>query len=443
MQIDIAIIGGGAAGLYAAAIAADQYKERGVTPSVVVLEKMDRCGRKIALTGKGRCNLTNTKPWEEFALHIHPKNIFLKNAFYAMSNTKTMDFFEKIGLPLVTERGDRVFPQSMRAADVTQALLAYLKKRGVKIITGFEVKEIARNPEGKVGSSNVEVMEVSPDVNIPEVSPDMAGKEVFSGFKITAAYRSEEILAKKIILATGGLSYPTTGSTGDGYVFAKALGHKVTPCFPSLTALTPKNYREDLQGISLKNVEVQLVVNKDVVVQEFGDLDFTNGGIEGPIGFKVSRKGVQSLLSGQKVELILDTKPAISLKQLTDRIERELLDCQQTSNTARLNYVLPKLLPRVLIAPFTATNNELSVKNLPDRLKNWKFEIASYVGYERCVITAGGVSLAEVSQKTLESKLVPGLYFAGEVLDLDGDTGGYNLQIAFSTAALAATSAVR
>lgn len=407
MQIDIAIIGGGAAGLYAAAIAADQYKERGETPSVVVLEKMDRCGRKIALTGKGRCNLTNTKPWEEFALRIHPKNIFFKNAFYAMSNIKTMEFFEKIGLPLVTERGDRVFPQSMKATDVTQALLAYLKKRGVKIITGFEVKEI------------------------------------FSGFRITGAYKSEEILAKKIILATGGLSYPTTGSTGDGYVFAQALGHKLTPCFPSLTALTPKNYRGDLQGISLKNVEVRLVVNKDVVAEEFGDLDFTNGGIEGPIGFKVSRKGVQSLMSGQKVELIMDIKPAISLKQLTDRVERELFDFQPTGNVARLNFVLPKLLPKVLIPPFTASNNELSVKNLPDRLKNWRFEIASYVGYERCVITAGGVSLAEVSQKTMESKLVPGLYFAGELLDLDGDTGGYNLQIAFSTAALAAISAAR
>ncbi|MEG0518624.1 MAG: aminoacetone oxidase family FAD-binding enzyme [Bacteroidales bacterium] len=428
MQIEIAIIGGGAAGLYAAAIAADQYKERGETPSIVVLEKMDRCGRKIALTGKGRCNLTNTKPWEEFALHIHPKNIFLKNAFYAMSNTKTMEFFEKIGLPLVTERGDRVFPQSMRAADVTQALLAYLKKRGVKIITGFEVKEISRNEDAG------------------KIAPNPKGKEVSSGFKITAAYRSEEILAKKIILATGGLSYPTTGSTGDGYVFAKCFGHKIAPCFPSLTALIPKNYRDDMYDISLKNVEAQLIVDKDIVAKEFGDLDFTNGGIEGPIGFKLSRKGVQSIINGQKVSLLLDLKPAISKTQLTDRIGRELEEYKEnryTRDSDRVNFILPKLLPKNLIDPFLSLNTDLTIKNLPDKLKTWKFEIYSYVGYERCVITAGGISLADVSQKTMESKLTPGLYFAGEILDLDGDTGGYNLQIAFSTAALAALSAVR
>lgn len=431
VNIDIAIIGGGAAGLYAAAIAAEQCIERGGTPSILILEKMERCGRKIALTGKGRCNLTNTKPWEEFSRHIHPKNIFIKNAFYAMSNVKTMAFFEKIGLPLVVERGERVFPQSMRAADVTQTLLAYLNKSCVKIITGFEVENISY-----CGTASV-------NAEPPH-------------FVITGNGRTEKIVAKKLILATGGLSYPTTGSTGDGYRFAEVFGHKITPCFPSLTALIPKNYREDMHGISLKNVAVQLVVNKDVVAEEFGDLDFTNGGIEGPIGFKVSRKGVQNLLNGQKVELVLDLKPAVSIKQLTDRITRELQDNQPErettrhssfrqggSGTSQLNFILPKLLPKMLMNPFLATNKDITIKNLPDKLKRWSFEITSYVGYERCVITAGGVSLAEVSQKTMESKLVPGLYFAGEVLDLDGDTGGYNLQIAFSTAALAAIHAVK
>ncbi|MEF9931400.1 MAG: aminoacetone oxidase family FAD-binding enzyme [Bacteroidales bacterium] len=421
MNIDIAIIGGGAAGLYAAAVAVEQYKNRGETPSILLLEKMDRCGRKIALTGKGRCNITNTKPWEEFASHIHSKNVFLKNAFYAMSNTKTMEFFEKIGLPLVVERGDRVYPQSMKAADVTQVLLAYIKKQGVKLITGFEVKAVDC------------------------IQDNLETEKIINKFRIIGKYKAEDIIAKKVILATGGLSYPTTGSTGDGYTFAKCFGHKIVPCFPSLTALIPKDYRDNMYGISLKNVEAQLIVDKDIVAKEFGDLDFTNGGIEGPIGFKLSRKGVQSIINGQKVSLLLDLKPAISKTQLTDRIGRELEEYKENRYTRdfdRVNFILPKLLPKNLIDPFLSLNTDLTIKNLPDKLKTWKFEIYSYVGYERCVITAGGISLANVSQKTMESKLTPGLYFAGEILDLDGDTGGYNLQIAFSTAALAALSAV-
>jgi predicted Rossmann fold flavoprotein len=240
-----------------------------------------------------------------------------------------------------------------------------------------------------------------------------------------------------VIIATGGLSYQTTGSSGDGYAFAKGLGHKITPLFPSLTALKPKNYKEEFYGISLKNVSVQLAVNGDVVQEEFGDLDFTNGGIEGPIGFKVSRKGVHSIINGQKVELRLDMKPAVSLEQLAKRIEREAAEMKGD----KLKGILPKLLPAKLVKLFVEGNNGLSMTNLAQKLKCWVFPINGYVGYERCVVTAGGVSLQEVSQKTMESKLVPGLYFAGEVLDLDGDTGGYNLQIAFSTGALAAQSA--
>lgn len=413
MKRDIAIIGGGAAGLFAAAIAAGEYNRRGVTPSVVILEKMERCGRKIALTGKGRCNLTNTKPWEEFSRHIHPKNIFLKNAFYAMSNLKTMAFFEDMGLPLTVERGERVFPESMRAADVTRVMTDYLKNAGVEICTGAEVTGVSY-------------------LNAEE------------GFRIATGGEAGEVTARKVILATGGLSYPATGSTGAGYGFARELGHTVTPCFPSLTALIPLNYREDLHGISLKNVSVKLLVNKNVAAEEFGDLDFTPGGIEGPIGFKVSRTGVWSLINGQKVELVLDMKPAITPQQLAARIKRELeaLPGSVRGRSSRIDLILPKLLPKALIKPFSAVHKEMTAGSLAEALKSWKFSIHSYVGYERCVITAGGISLADVSQKTMESKRVPGLYFAGEVLDLDGDTGGYNLQIAFSTAALAAASAV-
>lgn len=402
---DIVIIGGGAAGLYAAATLSSLNME-GASLKVLLLEKMHRCGLKIGITGKGRCNLTNTKPWEEFSSHIHPKNIFLKNSFYGMSNLSTMEFFEKIGLPLVVERGDRVFPQSMKATDVPSVLEKHILRGGVEIKKNAPVRQIKSSPD------NLFLVEYG---------------------------EGEELASKKIIVATGGLSYKTTGSTGDGYEFAKSFGHKITQCFPSLTALRPKDYREEFQGISLKNVSLQLVVNGNVVQEEFGDLDFTNGGIEGPIGFKVSRKGVHSIINGQKVEVVLDMKPAVSHKQLKERISRELLQVKGN----QLKGLLPKLLPQSIVPMFVAAHKNLSIENLPEKLKCWKFAVEGYVGYERCVVTAGGVHLQEVSQKSMESKLVKGLYFAGEVLDLDGDTGGYNLQIAFSTGALAAMSAAK
>ena len=400
---DITIIGGGAAGLFAAATLSSYIKE-GNSLNVLLLEKMHRCGLKIGITGKGRCNLTNTKPWNEFSTHIHPKNIFLKNSFYAMGNTGVMEFFEGIGLPLVVERGDRVFPQSMKALDVVAALERHIISGGIEIRKNTPVTKVEHLPDNFI-------------------------IETESGAKVHS---------RIVIVATGGMSYPTTGSSGDGYEFAKGLGHKITPCFPSLTALKPKNYREEYHGISLKNVSVQLVVNGDVVQEEFGDLDFTNGGIEGPIGFKVSRKGVHSIINGQKVELRLDMKPAVSLKQLQERIAREAKEVKGD----QLKGVLPKLLPARLVKIFLQENKGVSLANLHQALKCWSFPITGYVGYERCVVTAGGVSLQEVSQKTMESKLVKGLFFAGELLDLDGDTGGYNLQIAFSTGAMAARSAI-
>ncbi len=402
---DIVIIGGGAAGLYAAATLSSLNME-GASLRVLLLEKMHRCGLKIGITGKGRCNLTNTKPWEEFSSHIHPKNIFLKNSFYGMSNLSTMEFFEKIGLPLVVERGDRVFPQSMKATDVPSVLEKHILRGGVEIKKNAPVRQIKSSPD------NLFLVEYG---------------------------EGEELASKKIIVATGGLSYKTTGSTGDGYEFARCFGHKITQCFPSLTALRPKDYREEFQGISLKNVSLQLVVNGNVVQEEFGDLDFTNGGIEGPIGFKVSRKGVHSIINGQKVEVVLDMKPAVSHKQLKERISRELLQVKGN----QLKGLLPKLLPQSIVPMFVAAHKNLSIENLPEKLKCWKFAVEGYVGYERCVVTAGGVHLQEVSQKSMESKLVKDLYFAGEVLDLDGDTGGYNMQIAFSTGALAAMSAAK
>ena len=247
------------------------------------------------------------------------------------------------------------------------------------------------------------------------------------------------IEAKYLILATGGLSYPSTGSTGSGYIFAKDLGHKIVNCFPSLTALIPNNYSScTLGGISLKNVSVSLIVNGNKVREEFGDLDFTTDGIEGPIGFKISREAVYNLKMGQKVSLSLDLKPAVSYDKLKRRIEKEVSEKRLPMNKLLLSY-----LPKILIDPFMKLQRPLNYNNLPDKLKEWRFVIDSCVGYRRAVVTAGGVDLKEVNTKTMQSKIVEGLYFAGELLNLDADTGGYNLQIAFSTGALAAKSIVR
>lgn len=415
MNTDILIIGGGAAGLFSAASTILFSKENNLDlPSVTVVEKMKRCGRKIGITGKGRCNLTNTKCWEDFSIHIHPDKNFFRPAFYEMSNVRTMEFFEKIGLPLVKERGDRVFPASYRASDVTSVLLDYVKSNGVKVVTGFETVKII-NRLSRQSSVSVETRFTA---------------ESLSGSRIGAKY---------LILATGGLSYPITGSTGSGYIFAKDLGHKIVNCFPSLTALIPNNYSScSLGGISLKNVSVSLIVNGNKVREEFGDLDFTTDGIEGPIGFKISREAVYNLKMGQKVSLSLDLKPAVSYDKLKRRIEKEVSEKRLPMNKLLLSY-----LPKSLIDPFMKLQRPLNYNNLPDKLKEWRFVIDSCVGYRRAVVTAGGVDLKEVNTKTMQSKIVEGLYFAGELLNLDADTGGYNLQIAFSTGALAAKSIVR
>lgn len=409
---DLAIVGGGAAGLFGAAVAAG----RGL--SVLLLERNGRCGKKIAITGKGRCNLTNTREWSEFSEHVHPKPNFFKSAFFGMSNKDTMAFFERMGLPLTVERGQRVFPASMRAQDVTDVLVAKLKELGVPLCTGYRV----------VGASKVEDGVCGPVFKVEAKSSEDGGLRLFT--------------ARNLLIATGGLSYPATGSTGDGYLLAESFGHKIVPCFPSLTALVPLNYDISLSGISLKNVELSLYVNGTSVQTEFGEMDFTSDGIEGAAAIRLSRKAVAALDGKQKVAVSFDLKPAVSCEQLRLRIRREAAAdiVIAKGGTSGLRALLRRLLPEALITPFMRANRDLSYENLPERLKAWRFALVSYVGYRRSVVTAGGVDLVGISPKTMGSKLVEGLYFAGEVLDLDGDTGGYNLQIAFSTAALAANN---
>ena len=435
---DIIIIGAGAAGLMAAAGAAETFARNGMEGKVIVLEKMPRPGRKIMITGKGRCNFTNVKPWNEFSSHIHPKPNFLKPSFYNLTSEKMLDFLQEHGMEAVVERGDRAFPASHLASDVVDALVRAAEDAGAQILCG---KEVVGHPERSEGSFTVRCAD---------------------GSAYTGA---------KLIICTGGLSYPKTGSTGDGYGWAKELGHSVRPLFPSLTAIVPKGYKHDstegemkghinrntplseigeaLCGNQLKNVGLSIFVDGNEVQNEFGDLDFTDGGLEGPIGFKVSRKCVNAIVNGSKVTAALDMKPAVDLEDLTVRIGtlwNEVCKDKRSANKMykdRFRILLTKVLPMSLIPAFTKMNPNADHKTLAKALKAWKMEIAGFVGYERCVITAGGVSLEELTAKTLESKMIPGLYFAGEVLDLDADTGGYNLQTAFSTGYLAGISAAK
>ena len=428
---DVIIIGGGAAGLMAAAGAAGQGC------SVTVLEKMTRPGRKIMITGKGRCNFTNLKAWNEFSAHIHPKPNFLKPSFYNLSSEKMIEFLEAAGMESVVERGERAFPASHLASDVVDALVRSAESAGANIICGKEVKSITSDKE-----------------NI--------------SFSITCSDGSR-FQCSRLIICTGGLSYPKTGSTGDGYRWASDFGHTIRPLFPSLTAIVPAGYKTSgpgkaghidrstplsetgklLCGNQLKNIQLTITIDGNQAQSEFGDMDFTDGGIEGPTGFKVSRKCVNALSNGSKVSVALDMKPAVEIEDLTVRIStlwNEVSKDRRNSNKLykdRYKILLTKVLPMSLIQGFMKLNPNTDHKTLAKTLKNWKFEIEGYVGYERCVITAGGVSCEEITPKTLESKLTPGLYFAGEVLDLDADTGGYNLQTAFSTGYLAGISAAK
>ena len=389
MQPRLAIVGGGPAGMMAAIRAAVTL---GDGSRVVLFDKNERLGRKIYLTGKGRCNLTNLRPWEEFAPHIHPNQRFLQQAFRAFSNEDVIRFFEELGVPTVTLQGQRVYPASLIAGDVARAL------------------------EQRVQALGIEVRYTTTVGSLAELDDYAA-----------------------VIIATGGKSYPVTGSTGDGYRFAQEAGHTVTAVFPSETALLPRGYDPGLPGLEMKNVGLQLYIDRALVESEQGDFNFTDDGLESGIAYHLSRRAVWALCNGQKVDIILDLKPALTLEKLEARIARESASAPRPSRLDPDS--LRSFLPKPLVAPFRRANPDLSFDNLAKRLKSWSFPIIDYKGFERAVVTAGGVSLKEVVPKTMASRLRPGLFFCGEVLDLDGDTGGYNLQIAFSTGSLAGTSA--
>ena len=452
MKSEIVIIGGGASGLMAAYHAARTLVDAGQAAQVTVLEKMPRPARKVMITGKGRCNFTNVKDWNAFSGHVRSKANFVKSAFYNLPSQAVVDWFESFGMPTVVERGDRAFPASYHASDVVDTLVNACLSLGVKLETDAEVASISTE----------------------------AGRQPSFTVKLTDG---REWKCQKVIVATGGLSYPTTGSTGDGLRWAAELGHHIVPTFPSLTALVPKGYKlqEDkdlhidrstplselgqaLCGVQLKNIQLSLRIEGTEVDSEFGDIDFTDGGLEGPVGFQLSRKAVKALVNGSRVSLLLDLKPGVDLTELTVRVKalwEEITKDPRSRGVRekeRCRILLGKLMPRELIPGFMSTHPEVitierrgradtkvwvNLVSIAKALKAWQFDVAGYVGYERAVVTAGGVSTDDFVAKTMESRIVPGLYLCGEVLDIDADTGGYNLQLAFATGALAGHSAAK
>ena len=408
---DVIVIGAGAAGLMAAATAARNGKQ------VLLMEKMEKAGRKIRITGKGRCNLTNARPPEEFKEAIRTNAEFFDIAFAEFNNKATIRFFERIGVKLDIERGQRVFPKSGKAWDIANALTDYCLDNGVEIVYNARVSDIL-TIDGKVYGVNY--------VNK-------------RGFE-------RRVEAENVIIATGGVSYPGTGSTGDGYIFADRTGHKIEEVRPSLTPLrTSHPQKKFLDGLLLKNVQAQLFVDDEVVRVEFGEISFSDRGIEGAVALRVSRDAVDALIEDKRVKLVLDMKPALTEEMLFDRIKREIAEMQPEEFFSEL---LRKLVPKHFVIPiaheldvhsknYIRKVTDAEIMRLVKVLKGMVFPITDYAPFEFAVVTAGGVSCDEVNRYTMESQKVKGLYFAGEVLDIDANTGGYNLQIAFSTGRLA------
>jgi predicted Rossmann fold flavoprotein len=410
---DVIVVGAGASGLVAAGRAAE------LGGKVLLLEKMERVGRKLLITGKGRCNITNIAPAEEFFLHIYPRGKFLKNAFSSFFSGDIIQLLMDNGLETVTERGGRVFPVTGQSADVVNSLLRWVKKNNVRIELGNKVKRLSVT-DGCVTGLVVE----TPDNQMVEIK------------------------GKNVILCTGGKSYPATGSDGDGYRFAAEAGHTIETPKPALVPLeTAGDRAQRLQGLSLKNIRATVWVNGKKHKDEFGEMLFAHFGLTGPVILTLSRFVVEELTKKNKVELSVDLKPALDEQKLDNRLIRDL----DGNGKKKIENLFRLWLPSSMIPVFLSDlgiNEEKEAHQLTGRerrkilllMKDFRFVITGYRTFREAIITAGGIVTDEVDSKTMESKLVKNLYFAGELLDLDADTGGFNLQIAFSTGWLAATS---
>ena len=406
MKADVVVIGAGPAGMMAAYAAAGQGAD------VLLLEKNEKTGRKLRITGKGRCNLTNNSDVREVMANIPGESRFLYSALTAFPPERVMGFFEDHGLPLKTERGKRVFPQSDQANDVANLMQRLCQESGVSILRA-EAKGISLH-DGAV-----------------------------SGVKI----QDETVSCKACIVCTGGLSYPLTGSTGDGYRFAKAAGHTVTPLRPSLVPLeSPDPCCARLQGLSLKNVELRVYENDRLLCREQGEMLFTHFGVSGPLVLSASSRMRHFDRAAYRLEI--DLKPALDEKTLDLRIQRDLKKYQNKEFRNALCDLMPHAmipeLVRLTEAPEALRANEVTRETRLRLLRNLKafpIEVSGTRPYAEAIVTAGGVCTKEINPRNMQSKLISGLYFAGEVLDLDAYTGGFNLQIAWSTGRLAGISA--
>ncbi|MBN1563066.1 MAG: NAD(P)/FAD-dependent oxidoreductase [Anaerolineae bacterium] len=414
-QFDVIVIGAGPAGLMAAGQAA-YFGAR-----TLLVEKMDRAGRKLRITGKGRCNITNAVPVDEFIAHFGPNGRFLYSAFYQFFNVDLLDFFANLGVQTITERGGRVFPVSNDADDVTDSLVRWVDALGV---TRWQQAPVAHLV----------------------IENDHAGAARIAGVTLANGHTHT---APAVIIATGGVSYPGTGSTGDGYRLAASAGHTIIPIRPALVALdTAGKTAPQLMGLSLRNVRATLLIDGEPAASEFGEMLFTHFGVSGPIILTLSKRAVDALHAKKQVAVSIDLKPALDEKMLDTRLLRDFDQQGKRQFKTILKDLLPKLLIPVCsdltgISPdkpghqITAQERE----RLRAWLKDFRLEVTKHHPIATAIVTAGGVKLDEVDPRTMQSRLVSGLYFAGEVLDLDADTGGYNLQAAFSTGWLAGRSA--
>ncbi len=444
----VIVIGGGAAGMMAALAAA------GCGHRVTIFEKNEKLGKKLFITGKGRCNVTNASDVEELLAHIPRNKKFLYSAFYALDSFALMDFLEGEGLPLKTERGNRVFPQSDKSSDVIRTLERALKKRGVEVCLNTEVAEIflEGNPSvrGDIARKGREAFAVGDGLDKKQDMTIGEGLEndspLLGGVILGKRAGGKKVPADAVIVATGGISYPSTGSTGDGYRFARESGHRLEGRSPSLVPFVAgEDYICQMQGLSLRNVELSLERQGKELYRDFGELLFTHFGLSGPLVLSASSQISGMDLSGLTGKI--DLKPALSEKQLDDRVLRDFGGNQNSLFKNSLGKLLPaKMIPVLVslsgISPEKKVNEVTREerRRLVGLMKAFPFTVEGLRGYNEAIITRGGVSVKDVNPATMESRMVPGLYFAGEVLDVDGMTGGYNLQIAWSTGYLAGIS---
>ena len=414
------VIGGGPAGMMAA-ITASQSGDK-----VILIEKMKSLGRKLLITGKGRCNITSSLPIEDFIKNTPGNGKFLYSVYQSFTNKDIVKFLKEEGLEVKEERGNRIFPITDKSQDVLECFIKKLKKNKVEIHYNEEVKEILYK------KSN--------------------GENTVIGVKTT----KEEILADKVILATGGKSYPLTGSTGDGYKMAEKLGHTIKDIKPSLVPLEiyEKETCKELQGLSLKNVTVKVIDEEKnkIIFQEFGEMLFTHFGVSGPIILTASSKlvrykKIEEKMKEKNISLIIDFKPALSEQKLEDRILRDFSEFKNKQYKNSLDKLLPqKLIPVIIRLSNIEENRKVNEITKEERrklvllLKNFNLNVKAFRPVEEAIVTSGGIYIKEINPKTMESKIVKNLYFAGEIIDVDSYTGGFNLQIAYSTGYVAGLS---